>query len=150
MTPTVELLIAQHQEVLARLATVEASLMNNDATDFAEFARFLETDVGPHFALEEQALFPVLVRHLGADHGPLAVMYAEHASFRRLLAALGAAVQAGDAAAQAVHAVELVELLRAHIAKEDHVLFPMAGRILNADEVAEVNERARLLIGAAA
>jgi hemerythrin-like domain-containing protein len=142
MTQTIELLTAQHQDVLAHLATVEATLMTGDAPNLADFATYLENEVVRHFALEEHALFPALARHLSTDHGPLAVMNAEHVSFRELLAGLAAAVRAGDGAAQQAHAAELIQLLRAHIAKEDHVLFPMAARVLSAAELAEVDARA--------
>jgi len=142
MTQTIELLTAQHQDVLAHLATVEATLTTADALNLADFVTYLENEVAGHFALEEHALFPALARHLSTDHGPLAVMHAEHASFRQLLAGLAAAMRAGDGAAQQAHAAELIQLLRAHIAKEDHVLFPMAARLLSAAEHAEVNARA--------
>ncbi|HVN86895.1 MAG TPA: hemerythrin domain-containing protein [Candidatus Binatia bacterium] len=142
MTQTIDLLSSQHQDVLARLDTVESTLTNGAAATVAGFASFLAGEVGQHFDLEEQALFPVLARHIGSDSGPLAVMNAEHARFRELLADLCAAVRADDSAAQHAHAIELIELLRAHIAKEDHVLFPMAQRLLSPAEHAEVNERA--------
>ncbi|HUI24507.1 MAG TPA: hemerythrin domain-containing protein [Candidatus Kryptonia bacterium] len=142
MTQTIELLSTQHQDVLAHLATVESTLRTADTASLAAFATYLENEVGRHFDLEEQALFPALARHLSPDSGPLAVMNAEHALFRELLAGLAAAVRANDVAAQRAHAAELVDLLRAHIAKEDHVLFPMAVRLLSPAEQTEVNERA--------
>jgi hemerythrin-like domain-containing protein len=147
MTATIELLGTQHQDVLARLTQVEAAIMARDDRDLAPFAAFLADEVVHHFAIEEQALFPLLARHLSLEQGPLAVMNAEHAAFRELLADLTTAVHAGNLDAQRTHAAELVELLRAHIAKEDQILFPMAARLLSAAELGEVDRRAAALAG---
>ncbi|HVO26405.1 MAG TPA: hemerythrin domain-containing protein [Candidatus Margulisiibacteriota bacterium] len=145
MAATIELLSTQHQDVLARLATVEAQIMARDGCDLAAFAAYLETEVGQHFVIEEQALFPLLARYLGEDDGPLAVMNTEHAAFRELLAALTTAVRSGQSDAQRARAGELVQLLRAHIAKEDQVLFPMAARLLSEAEQGDVDRRAAAL-----
>jgi regulator of cell morphogenesis and NO signaling len=149
MTQTIELLGIQHQDVLAHLQSVEAGALAHDGANLADFAAYLEREVCQHFAIEEQALFPALARHLGRDQGPLAVMDAEHASFRELLSRLADAVRRDDRAAQRTHALAVIDLLRAHIRKEDHVLFPMAARLLSDAEQAEVNERAAALAGAA-
>jgi hemerythrin-like domain-containing protein len=141
MTATIALLSAQHQHVLARLAAMEVETANGNASHLAPFAAYLEDEVARHFALEEQALFPLLARHLSLTQGPLAVMNAEHASFRDLLARLTDALRAGDRAAQLADAAALIELLRGHIAKEDSVLFPMAARLLNAAERDELDRR---------
>jgi hemerythrin-like domain-containing protein len=141
MTATIDLLTAQHQHVLARLAAVEVETANGDASNLTTFAAYLDDEVARHFALEEQALFPLLARHLSQAQGPLAVMNAEHATFRDLLARLTDALRAGDRAAQLADVRELIELLRAHIAKEDSVLFPMAARLLNPAERDELNRR---------
>ena len=145
MTQTIELLSAQHQEVLQHLAAVEVATKTGAGANLADFAAYLEKEVTQHFTLEEHALFPALARHLGVDHGPLAVMNAEHASFRELLCELASAVRADDRTAQCTHARALIELLRGHIHKEDHVLFPMAARLLSEGEQAEVNDRAAAL-----
>jgi hemerythrin-like domain-containing protein len=147
MTTTIELLGTQHQEVLARLTQVEAAIMARDDRDLAPFAAFLADEVVHHFAIEEQALFPLLARHLSLEQGPLAVMNAEHAAFRELLADLTTAVRAGNLDAQRTHVAELVELLRGHTAKEDQVLFPMAARLLSPAELDEVDGRAAALAG---
>jgi len=145
MTATIELLSSQHQDVLAHLAAVEAETKTRDGSNLAEFAAYLENEVVQHFTLEEHALFPLLARHLSPEQGPLAVMHAEHATFRELLAGLTIALRAGNRDAQRTHAAELIELLRGHIAKEDHVLFPMASRLLSAVEQAEVDRCAAAL-----
>ena len=148
MSTTIEILSAQHQEVLSRLAAVEAEIHASGTPCFAPFATYLGADVVQHFALEEQALFPLLENHLPATHGPLAVMNAEHREFRHLLEIFNAALQAGALIAQRAHAVAIIGLLRAHIAKEDAVLFPMAERLLSPEELGEVARRTAMLASA--
>lgn len=149
MTTTIELLGTQHQEVLARLTEVETAIRTGRNSDLAPFAAYLAEEVLHHFALEEQALFPQLANHLPLEHGPMAVMNAEHQAFRELLADLTGAVGSGNVDAQRTHAAELVHLLRGHIAKEDQVLFPMALRLLSPAEIAAVDRCAAALAAAA-
>jgi hemerythrin-like domain-containing protein len=148
MTTTIPLLNAQHQDVLVRLAAVEAELKTPGDHDLTAFSTYLESEVMHHFTLEEQALFPVLARHLGTTQGPLAVMDAEHAEFRELLQGLTTAVRTGAHGPQRAIAGEIIELLRVHIHKEDHVLFPMAEQLLSAEAIAEVDRRASTLAAA--
>jgi hemerythrin-like domain-containing protein len=146
MMSTIESLCRQHQEVLAQLDAVEAELnAPGSGANLKAFAGYLEAEVMHHFAVEEQALFPVLARHLSQTQGPLAVMNAEHTSFRELVNDLDAGVRSGDYGRQRSAAQDLIELLRGHIAKEDQVLFPMASRLLSPDEQGEVESRAAAL-----
>ncbi len=149
MSATIEKLGEDHQHVLAQLAAVENRLAASvDAA--ADLAAYLDREVLVHFALEEEALFPILARHLPPAGGPLAVMDAEHQEFRSLLGALRGAVRAGDGEQGRARARDLIELLRGHIAKEDRVLFPMARQMLSGDEQREVDARAAQHTGAAA
>ncbi|MBP1684670.1 MAG: hemerythrin [Deltaproteobacteria bacterium] len=148
MSATVELLGRQHQDVLARLSAVEQA--GNGAGVLADFATYLQREVMEHFVLEEQALFPILERHIGRTHGPLAVMDMEHATFRELLEGLTAGLGSDDTAQAQRRTHAIIDLLRDHIAKEDNVLFPMAARVLSGEEHAEVDARAAAVGTAAA
>ena len=151
VSATIELLGQQHQEVLARLSAVEhAPLPGSGAGVIADLVRYLEREVLDHFIVEEQALFPVLERHLNRAQGPLAVMDAEHATVRELMEDLAAALRSGDVGQQQHRTYEIISLLRDHIAKEDHVLFPMAAQLLSAEERAEVDSRAAAIRPSAA
>lgn len=93
---------------------------------------------GCHHAKEEEQLFPALdQRGLSPDLGPTAVMREEHAQGRRHIKAIADAVAHGlrgdysHANEFATHARAYIELLRQHIQKEDHCLFPMAERLLS-------------------
>ena len=146
MTFAMETLTRQHQDVLARMDVLEGELISGQAADLEGFVRYLQAEVVQHFAIEEHALFPVLARHLSSDQGPLAVMHAEHADFRDLLGRIADALRVADVDQQRVCAQQLIELLRAHIAKEDRVLFPMAARLLSSAEQDEVDARAHTLM----
>jgi hemerythrin-like domain-containing protein len=96
---------------------------------------------GCHHAKEEQQLFPALEqRGFSPQFGPTGVMRHEHEQGRALIAAMSDCVQAalrGDNRKShkfAAHAKAYVNLLRQHIHKEDHCLFPMADRVLSDDD----------------
>jgi hemerythrin-like domain-containing protein len=81
-----------------------------------------------HHAKEEASLFPAMVKAgVPSEGGPIAVMLAEHAQGRALIAAIAEGIGAARAAA----ARDYVDLLRAHIDKENDVLFPLADAVID-------------------
>lgn len=81
-----------------------------------------------HHAKEETALFPAMVKAgVPSEAGPIAVMLEEHAEGRRLMATIEAS--AGASRVAACHAY--VDLLRAHIDKENGIVFPLAESVLD-------------------
>jgi len=84
-----------------------------------------------HHAKEEGVLFPALERAgvPGGEGGPIGVMLEEHGQGRALVAALASP----DAAIRAASARAYADLLRAHIDKENGVLFPLADGLLDED-----------------
>ena len=99
-----------------------------------------------HHGKEEYRLFPALVaRGLPARNGPVQVMCSEQEAGRRMMSELAAAIDAYADGAAAHTRTNLGQALRAiaefydrHIGKEDNVLFPMAGRILDEDSTAGI------------
>jgi hemerythrin-like domain-containing protein len=97
-----------------------------------------------HHGKEEARLFPALeARGISRRDGPIGVMLDEHEQGRTHLRGLIAAVEdylagkPGSLRRFAAHARVYVNLLREHIDKEDHCLFPMADRLLtDADQEA--------------
>lgn len=84
-----------------------------------------------HHGKEEQHLFPALERHgVPTANGPLGVMRQEHEEGRALIRTIAA----GDDVEVAAAIRRYVPLLRAHIDKENSVLFPLAGQILSEEE----------------
>lgn len=81
-----------------------------------------------HHAKEETALFPAMVKAgVPSEAGPIAVMLEEHEEGRRLVATIEAS--AGGSRVAASHAY--VGLLRAHIDKENGIVFPLAESVLD-------------------
>jgi len=90
-----------------------------------------------HHMKEEDMLFErMLAGGFPRDSGPLAVMLAEHTRCRDLVATLAALAEQAepwtDENRRVLNetATEYTNLLKAHIAKEDNVLYPMSERFL--------------------
>ena len=148
-----EILKQEHQAILRviRAAEAEAAAIAKTGRMHVQMVRelvdFLKNFVDRcHHAKEEKHLFALLqARGLPWEAGPLAVMLHEHEEGRACVRALAEAV-AGDGAPDAAalekareNLMAYAELLRAHIAKEDQVLYPMADNLLEpADQAALV------------
>ena len=86
-----------------------------------------------HHGKEEEFLFPAMEKvGIPRDGGPIGVMLAEHTEGRQYVKELGEAIErygGGDRTAVTAFvssARKYVELLNAHIEKENGILFPMA------------------------
>lgn len=90
-----------------------------------------------HHGKEEDRLFPTLVRKgVPSENGPVGVMLFEHKQGREFVAGMAEAIEAFDRGDQdaseqfALSAEQYVQLLHAHIHKEDMILFPLANRVM--------------------
>lgn len=92
--------------------------------------------VRQHNEDEERALFPVL-----GEDAPLGPFLEEHEILWRMEADLAGALDRKDRARVAGLALEIVDLLRTHIRRENEVLFPMARALLGAEGLATVAMR---------
>ena len=154
MKPT-EILMHEHRVIEQVLDCLDAMVEESEASgSVAELpARqaidFLRTFADRcHHGKEENQLFPMMeARGFSPQAGPTAVMRAEHVEGRALIGAMEDAIPAasrGDASACArwrTSARNYGLLLRQHIEKEDHCLFPMADQTLRD---ADQSELARL------
>lgn len=149
------ILIEEHAIIESALDLVEVAIRRLRAgqaipTEFptwlVQFIR--EFADGCHHHKEENVLFPLLEQHgIPRDGGPIGCMLHEHQVGRELVARMRAASEASpfDARAFADAADEYVALLRQHIFKENHVLFPLAEQRLNAtDDQYMLNRYAQL------
>lgn len=98
-----------------------------------------------HHSKEEDLLFVKMEqRGVPSQGGPVGVMLAEHDQGRKHLKAVAEALPEANAGnTQAVESISsnllgYVDLLRAHIYKEDHILYPMADRLFNAQDQAQL------------
>ncbi len=136
---------AEHREVLGALARLEAAVLALEAgetpeaqlTTVREVRGILTAKVRQHNRDEERALFPLL-----EGMAPCAPFEAEHHELRELEEELERALD-GPAPAERmiVPALGIVDLLRAHIERENEVLFPMARALLGAEGLALVARR---------
>jgi hemerythrin-like domain-containing protein len=125
------------EEVIDLLANAVGSATDETAFAFGAWALdfFRKFADGCHHTKEEQALFPLLEqRGIPKRGGPIGMMLLEHAEGRQLLADLDAALVARDRPRFDAAGGAYCALLRAHIAKERGVLFPIGARVLRAGD----------------
>jgi hemerythrin-like domain-containing protein len=130
-------------ETLAAQADAEGTMDLRSTREILDFLQHFADQC--HHGKEEDHLFPLLeARGLPRQGGPTGVMLYEHDQGRRLIQAMASDAEAADrgiASASrhfAGHARAYVELLRAHIFKEDQRLFPMADHILSSEEQEQI------------
>jgi len=147
--PPTQVLMAEHELILQALDALEKKVAAiqagaaPDRTYFEKAVSFLRTFADKcHHGKEENLLFKRMAeRGFPVQSGPLAVMLADHDAGRAFIRGIadGAAKLGTDpvAAKQIVeNARGYIDLLRAHIDKENNVLFPMADRALGAEDQA--------------
>lgn len=145
-TPT-QVLMAEHELILEALDALErkvAAIRAGTTPDRAYFEKavgFLREFADKcHHGKEENLLFKRMTeRGFPVQSGPIAVMLSEHEAGRAYIRGIadGAAKLGTDPAAAdriADNARGYIDLLRAHIGKENNVLFPMADRTLSPED----------------
>lgn len=147
MKPSDELM-HEHEIILHMLSGAEhlaQSILSTDDVEIAKVKDIIDfsrnfTD-GCHHRKEEKHFFLKLQeRGMSGEQGPIAVMLYEHSAGRNLIQGLDSALkdyEAGKPEAKLTInqiLLEYVELLRAHIAKENNILFPMGDRILTEED----------------
>jgi len=134
----------EHEVALAALDRLERAALGLRESEppEAHFATAREVHgllcgaVRQHNEDEERALFPVL-----GEDAPLGPFLEEHEILWSLEAELGRALDRTDRFQAARLALEIVDLLRTHICRENDVLFPMARALLGAEGLAIVARR---------
>lgn len=152
----IETLMSEHRLILRALAALEAfaeevRLGGGDQAELGRFVAFLrEYADALHHGKEEEILFSAMVEAgFPRQSGPVGVMLLEHDAGRRHVAELaGLAAQAGawgepERARLVATALAFATLLRAHIHKEDAILYPMAEQRLSPAQAEEVDRACR-------
>jgi len=109
-----------------------------DSEELSDFLDFLmEFADKCHHGKEEGILFPALVASGVPDRGgPIGVMMAEHIQGRGYIhTMLEALEEPEDYSSFEKAGRAYIDLLRVHIQKENSVLFPMADRVISADNL---------------
>lgn len=151
----IETLMNEHrliERAIDALVGFADEVRRRETTEKEELSRFVtfirEFADRRHHGKEEDILFAAMVEHgFPRQAGPIAVMLHEHDQGRALVGAL-AEKSAQDAPWSpedrqdiADFAHGYADLLRAHIHKEDAILYPMAEQRLPADALERVSER---------
>jgi hemerythrin-like domain-containing protein len=128
-------------EALDRLERAALALRGGDQTDVhfgtaREVHALLCGAVRDHNEAEERALFPLL-----AEQAPVDPFLDEHQVLWGLESDLARAIDRKQPEETARLALEIVDLLRAHIQRENDVLFPMARAFLGPEGLAAVARR---------
>ena len=147
MKPTEELM-HEHAIILHMLSGAERMAQSIGMTRIVNTARVKEVidssrhfTNGCHHSKEEKHLFVRLEeKGMTKERGPIAVMLNEHRMGRELIRQIETALQAyqsgkmeaSETIGQSI--LRYVELLRAHIAKKNNILFPMGDRLLSAED----------------
>lgn len=126
-------------EQIAGRALETGKLERESADQALDFFRTFAD--GCHHGKEEKHLFPAMVaKGVPEQGGPVGVMLAEHDQGRGYIRTMNDQIEAaadGDTGAidefnEAAQAY--IAMLRAHIMKEDQILFPLADRIMSEDD----------------
>jgi hemerythrin-like domain-containing protein len=139
MSKAIADLMNEHEAILAAIQILDRmipaiekapSVEKKDIQDFIGFLKEFADKC--HHGKEEGLLFPAMVKAGVPDQGgPIGVMLAEHARGRQFIRDMEAALLINvDREKLAAAAVGYASLLRAHIQKENGILFPMAERVL--------------------
>ncbi|NOX59130.1 MAG: hemerythrin [Planctomycetes bacterium] len=101
-----------------------------------------------HHAKEEDLLFPVLeARGIPKEGGPIGVMLYEHGIARELTKQMGETLETVAGGDESVTtqfcatANQYVDLLMAHIHKEDNILFTMGDRVMRPEDQTSLCEQ---------
>ena len=141
MTDPIEELMNEHrtiEKVLTALAAAEDHPVDlafyQQVVDF--LAHFAD---GCHHDKEEKRLFPSMEeKGMTQESSLLGLMYEEHETGRAQVALMRLCIEEGNLEAVQRVARDVVALLRDHIEREDHVLFPMARDLLSDEELARL------------
>jgi len=133
-------------DAMAARSEREGSLDETSARQAIDFFRSFADRC--HHGKEENQLFPLMeLRGFDPNAGPTAVMRHEHVQGRGYIAEMERAVPGAASGEEAAHAQWLraargySAMLREHIKKEDHCLFPMAEHGLSPADQEELARR---------
>ncbi|MGH7600580.1 MAG: hemerythrin domain-containing protein [bacterium] len=126
-------LLGEHGVFYAQFDYLEKNIPHaGDLAPVKSQGAMLAAALAPHAHLEDELLFIALESHLDPQSGPLAVMRMEHNEIEGSLERLQALQDLAEAKNLLLHAIQTA---RAHFAKEEQVLFPLAGQMLEAKKL---------------
>lgn len=140
-----QILSIQHQVFLTQLEFlkhVKETVQAEEVCAVRALVFAIADAMDKHAAIEEELLFPKLRPYLGEQMGPVQVMEFEHKEIRKILEALE---KANDPRLIQAESSKFIILLQDHIAKEEHVLFPLAEEVLEKSVLEALAEKSGVL-----
>ncbi len=141
--PEIEELTIEHDAVLDLLREIRGRVSADDARGAADVCVRLSHLLAPHTVVEEEALLPALAREF-PDH--VAVLVAEHELVSGVLASIAQLGVRSEFWPDGL--LRALDVLRAHISKEQDGVFPAALSTLTPEDWEEV-DRVRARVGSA-
>jgi hypothetical protein len=135
----IEDLTAEHDAIVTLSGTARRALAAGELDTAADAARVIATILGPHSVVEEEGLFPAMVRDFG-EH--VQALVAEHRTIEAVLAQSVEGTPIDPTWPQALE--DTLDALREHIIKEEDGVFPAALTVLEPaqwEQIAAVRER---------
>jgi hemerythrin-like domain-containing protein len=120
---------ADHRRCDQAFVDLERAIAQADWNLAAPAAEHYIAAMEHHFQVEEEELFPALLRATGAQ-GPVQVMRMEHAQMRQLFTQLGVDLAQHNRSGCLDLADTLLMIMQQHNLKEEHILYPMADQAL--------------------
>jgi hemerythrin-like domain-containing protein len=132
-------LLGEHGVFYAQFDYMEKNI--SQATDLVlvkSQGAMLTAALATHAHMEDELLFVALEAHIDPQFGPLAVMRMEHHEIEGSLIRLQEVQDLPEAKHLLLHAVQTA---RAHFAKEEQVLFPMAQQMLETNKLNQLGAK---------
>lgn len=132
-------LLGEHAIFYAQFDYLEKNIpAAQDLTLVKSQGAMLTAALATHAHMEDELLFVALEAHMDPQFGPLAVMRMEHNEIEGSLVRLQEVQNLVEAKNLLLHAIQIA---RAHFAKEEQVLFPMAGQMLEAKNLVQLGKQ---------
>lgn len=132
-------LLGEHAIFYAQFDYLEKNIPGaQDLTLVKNQGAMLTAALATHAHMEDELLFVALEAHMNPASGPLAVMRMEHNEIEGSLIRLQEVRDLAEAKTLLLHALQTA---RAHFAKEEQVLFPMAGQMLEANKLIQLGKQ---------
>lgn len=110
----------------------EQAVMNKAWNDAERLVSALDNAMTHHFTTEEERLFPAMESASSQAMAPIRIMSMEHDQMRYLIAKLKSAISEHEKETALGVSETLLVTMQQHNLKEEHILYPMADRLVPA------------------